>query len=306
MADLVSDVCWGMIGAGDVCERKSGPPLYQVPRSRLAAVHRRDRAAGQAFVERHGHGRYYGDLATFLAAPEIDAVYVASPHALHAEHTIAALQAGKHVLVEKPMATKRSDCERMIAAAQAAQRSLAVAYYRRGYPSIARLKTMIESGRLGTLRSASINSEFPTSHRVDLVQFLFGAIQAVEREPDSDGGGYRLEQMAARIVLRTQSGVTVTLSERWTESGMPEALMVEGSAARAYVADLKGGSIVVEQGDTHETLRCGTLRWTHWGLVENVVAHLLDGTALLCDGADGLASTAVLEQIDRAAATADR
>lgn len=295
-----------MIGAGDVCERKSGPPLYQVPRSQLVAVHRRDRAAGQAFVERHGHGRYYGDPAAFLAAPEIDAVYVASPHALHAKHSIAALQAGKHVLVEKPMATNRADCERMIAAAQAAQRSLAVAYYRRGYPSIARLKTLIDSGELGTLRSASINAEFPTSHRVDLVQFLFGPIETVDREPDSDGGGYRLEQMAARIRVRTHSGVVVTLGERWTESGMPEALVVVGTKAQAHVTDLKRGTITLRRDAAEQTLSCGTLQWTHWGLIENVVSHLLDSTPLLCTGADGLASTMVLEQIDRAAAAADR
>ena len=82
----------------------AGPPLYKLPDSRLVLVHHRDRAAGEAFVQRHGHGRYVDNLGELLASPEIDAVYVASPHPLHAEHTIAALRASKAVMIEKPMA----------------------------------------------------------------------------------------------------------------------------------------------------------------------------------------------------------
>ena len=90
----MEQVKWGLIGAGDVCERKAGPPLYQMPNSELILVNRRDRAAGEDFVRRHDHGRYLGDLAALLASDEINAVYVATPHDLHAEQTIAALEAG--------------------------------------------------------------------------------------------------------------------------------------------------------------------------------------------------------------------
>ncbi|MFW6291017.1 MAG: Gfo/Idh/MocA family protein [Spirochaetota bacterium] len=83
-------VRWGIIGAGDVCERKSGPPLYKVDRSELVLVHRRDRTAGEDFARRHA-GRYVGSVDELLASEEIDALYVATPHALHAEQIIAAV-----------------------------------------------------------------------------------------------------------------------------------------------------------------------------------------------------------------------
>ena len=88
-------------------------------------------------------------------ADDIDAVYVATPPAPHAEQTIAAAEAGKHVLCEKPMAMDTASCDRMIAAAQANGVKLGVAYYRRFYPVLVRVKELIESGELGAPLLAS-------------------------------------------------------------------------------------------------------------------------------------------------------
>lgn len=306
-----TSVRWGMIGAGDVCERKSGPPLYQVPRSQLRAVFRRNSSAAQSFVDRHGHGQVATSYERMLEDPEIDAVYVATPHHLHAEHAIAALEAGKHVLVEKPMALSTTECDAMVSAAAQAKRSLAVAYYRRGYPSVALARRTIADGVLGTPVRMAINGEFPTSHRIDLVHHLLGPIETVERESVQPNTGYRFEQMAPRITDHTSSGTIVTMMEQWTETGMPEAFTVEGTAATLFVYDLKRGVASIrpvqkapEQATTShpsnapEILYPGTLPWTHWGLVENFVAHLLDGAPLMCDGTAGRASTIVLESID--------
>lgn len=288
-----SVVKWGIVGAGDVCERKSGPPLYQVARSRLQRVYRRNRPAAEDFVARHGHGTVAESYATLLADPEVDAVYVATPHHLHAEHSIAALEAGKHVLVEKPMALSTTDCDRMIAAADAAGRALAVAYYRRGYPAVLEARRIVASGALGTVHRMAINAEFPTSHRIDLVHYILGPITDLSRDPDPDPAGFRFEQMMPRIHARTKEGAEVTLAEQWTETGMPEAFVIDGEHGRLHVTDLKGGRIVYN-GREIET---GSLPWTHWGLVENMVAHVLDGTSLLCDARAGRASTVVLERL---------
>jgi predicted dehydrogenase len=303
---MKTTVTWGMIGAGDVCERKSGPPLYQVPRSALGSVYRRDTAAAQAFVERHGHGHAARSYQEMLADPIIDAVYVATPHHLHAEHTIAALEAGKHVLVEKPMALSTEECDAMVSAAAEAERALGVAYYRRGYPSVALAAQMIRDGALGTPLRMAINAEFPTSHRIDLVHHLLGPIETVERDVLPANAGYRFEQMMPRIRAHSSAGTTTTLMEQWTETGMPEAFVIEGADATLNVYDLKGGvaALTTHATDTVEMRYPGTLPWTHWGLVENFVAHLLDGTPLMCDGTAGRASTVVLESIDAAGKTA--
>ncbi len=305
-------VRWGIIGAGDVCERKSGPPLYGVHRSQLVLVHRRDRTAGEDFARRHA-GRYVGSVDELVASEEIDAVYVATPHALHAEQTIAALRAGKHVLVEKPMALSAAECTAMIEAAADALRTLGVAYYRRGYPSIQKIRDLIDAATIGTITAMSLNGQFPTSHRLDLVHYLLGDIESVRMVSGNDDG-FRFERSAGRIQARVRHDhdphATVTMSDTWTETGMPEALIVHGDSGSIHLTDLKGGSMTVRRlgadGSAKlERIETGGLPYTHWGLVENYVAHILDGTPLLCDGVEGRKSTVALDALAEADAGAE-
>jgi predicted dehydrogenase len=287
-------VRWGLIGAGNVCEHKAGPPLYGVKASELVLVHRRDRAAGEDFVRRHGHGAYVGSLREMLHSDAIDAVYVASPHALHAGHTIAALEAGKHVLVEKPMALHQEECDRMIAAAEANGRSLGVAYYRRGYPSVAHVRKLIADGVIGEVTSASFNNEFPTSHRLDLVHHFFGPINAV-RILGGREDAFLFESVEPRFDVRSASGVQIRMITAWAESGMPEAFVVCGTRGILHVADLKKGCLIREVDGAVALEMLGSLPFTHWGLVENFVAHLRKGEPLLCDGVEGRKSTVILD-----------
>src|SRR5206468_7730595 len=108
---------------------------------------RADRAA--EFAQRHGARRWYADWREALGDRDVDAVYLATPVRLHAEQAVAAAEAGKHVLCEKPMALDVAACERMIAAARAHGVKLGVAYYRHHYPAVARLRQMIASGEIG-------------------------------------------------------------------------------------------------------------------------------------------------------------
>lgn len=295
---------WGMIGAGNVCEHKAGPALYGVAGSELVLVHRRDREAGEDFVRRHGHGVYVGTMDELLHSDAINAVYVASPHALHAEHTVAALEAGKHVLVEKPMAISARECDRMMAAAEANRRSLGVAYYRRGYPSVARVRELLESGALGEVKAAAFNNEFPTSHRLDLVHHFFGSIEAV-RVLGARKDSFAFESIEQRFDVRSASGVQVRMITEWAESGMPEAFSIRGSEGTLYVADLKKGWIVHEAGGQVRLEAPGSLPFTHWGLVENFVDHFQKGKRLLCDGAEGRKSTVILDLLGAVEASSE-
>ncbi len=92
-----------------------------------------------------------------MADPEVDAVYIALPVAMHADAAIAALRAGKHVLCEKPMAINFAEAERMVAEARAAGRLLGVAYYRRLYPKLMRAKQLIAEGAIGRPLLAEAN-----------------------------------------------------------------------------------------------------------------------------------------------------
>jgi 1,5-anhydro-D-fructose reductase (1,5-anhydro-D-mannitol-forming) len=80
---MLDKICWGVIGAGNVFEYKSGPALYQTPNSQLIAVMRTNAAKAQATAQRHGAKRWYTDAAALVADAEVNAVYIASPHYLH-------------------------------------------------------------------------------------------------------------------------------------------------------------------------------------------------------------------------------
>src|SRR5436309_7352124 len=113
-------VRWGIIGCGDVCEVKSGPGFQKASGSALVAVMRRDGEKARDFAARHGVPKWYDDAQQLIADAEVDAVYVATPPDSHEQCAVAALRAGKPVLVEKPMARKFAECQRMVGAAQEA------------------------------------------------------------------------------------------------------------------------------------------------------------------------------------------
>jgi len=114
----------------------------------LVAVCGRTLGAATTF----GHADPYDDPARMLRERTPDIVHVCSPHHLHAEHSIAALAAGAHVLCEKPMATGIDDGRRMIDAAMRANRTGAIAYTYRGYPLIEVLRSKLAAGDFGTIR----------------------------------------------------------------------------------------------------------------------------------------------------------
>ena len=107
---------WGIIGVGDVTERKSGPGFQQAERSELVAVMRRNSELAADYARRNNVPRWYDDADELISDPEVDAVYVATPPDSHREFAVRVARAGKPVYVEKPMARTAPECEDMIAA----------------------------------------------------------------------------------------------------------------------------------------------------------------------------------------------
>lgn len=287
-AETIS-VQWVVTGAGDVCERKSGPPLYQLPGHQLLAVTRRDPEAGQAFADKH-NCRYSGAIEELLAMEGANAVYVATPHEVHHAHTLAAAKAGMHVLVEKPMASSTAECDDMIAACREAGVVLGVAYYRRCYPSILRAKEILVSGGIGTLTHVDLNDQFPPSHRLDLIHFFGGELARIRSEtrelpPQSHS------TTGERLLGEYRNNGTCSMNIGWHESGPPEQVRITGTEGEIFIEDLKGGSLV--WNGVRETF--DPLPWTHWGLIENFGRHLQGEAALACSGDEGRKSTVVLD-----------
>src|SRR4051812_40183305 len=149
---------WGLIGAGDIARRRIAPALRDLPDCELVSVSRSRSELAEKFANEFGARKWFADWHKLVEDDEIDAVYIATPVFLHGEQTIAAANAGKHVLCEKPMALNVTECDKMIGACLANDVKLGVAYYRRFYPAIECAKQIICSGQIGKVSVAQINA----------------------------------------------------------------------------------------------------------------------------------------------------
>ncbi len=149
---------WGLIGCGDISHKRVATAWVELDTCELVAVNRARTDLAENFAREFGARRWYADWREIIADAEIDAVYIATPVYLHAEQTIAAAEAGKHVLCEKPMAMNVAECDRMIAACQANGVKFGIAYYRHFYPVVQRAKALIAAGEIGKPVVAQINA----------------------------------------------------------------------------------------------------------------------------------------------------
>lgn len=142
---------WGIVGTGVLADVSIAPALGTLAGSHLSAVCSRSPAKASDFVAKHSAGTPYADYAAMLAADDLDIVYIASPNALHFEQAMLALQAGKHVLVEKPMALSTADGLAMVQTAEAAGRCLGVGFHLRHKASAIAGRHAIAESRIGAV-----------------------------------------------------------------------------------------------------------------------------------------------------------
>ncbi|NQV43158.1 MAG: Gfo/Idh/MocA family oxidoreductase [Candidatus Marinimicrobia bacterium] len=152
----MQDIRWGSIGCGNVMEVKSGPALQNVAHSELFGVMRRDGKLAEDFARRHGVQKWYDDAVKLVNDPDINAIYIATPPGSHLDYTRLAAEAGKPVYVEKPMANSFAQCQEMIEVCQQHSVPLFVAYYRRALPRFLKVKEIVESGQLGTIKEVRV------------------------------------------------------------------------------------------------------------------------------------------------------
>jgi predicted dehydrogenase len=142
----------GTLGAALITPAALIRPARKVPDVEVVGVAARDAKRAHAFARRHSIPHVYDSYAALIDDPTIDAIYNPLPNSLHAEWTIRALEAGKHVLCEKPLANNATEAEQMAQAAATNERVLMEAFHYRYHPLAARLKEIVESGELGTIR----------------------------------------------------------------------------------------------------------------------------------------------------------
>jgi predicted dehydrogenase len=158
---------WGILGTARI-NRMLIPPLRASPGNRLVAVASREPARAEAYAREWRVERAHGSYDALLADPEIGAVYVPLPNHLHAEWTIKAARAGKHVLCEKPLALSVDEVDAMAAACREAGVVLAEALMYRHHPQTLEVKRLVDSGAIGRLRFLRGSFSFPLTRPNDV------------------------------------------------------------------------------------------------------------------------------------------
>lgn len=264
---------WGIVGCGDVARKRVAGAIQQDSDSELVAVCRRNEEKLQQFSDEFGVAFATTSADEVIQSPDIDAVYIATPVNLHKPQTIAAAQAGKHVLVEKPMAMSTAECDEMISACASADVWLGVAYYRPFYPVIHRMQELLEAGEIGRVLSVSATTCTPFdmtsdddgywrvipeaggggalmdigSHRLDLFLRMFGAVADVKAQCGTVAASYQADDVAT-LALRFESGIQGILHCCFGSTTDPDEFAILGTNGRLVSRPLNGGDLVIEHG----------------------------------------------------------
>ena len=315
-------VRWGLIGAGDIARKRVAAALRDAPGSTLTAVSRARADLAEAFATAFGAERWHARWEDLVRDPGVDAVYVATPVHLHAAQAIAAAQAGKHVLCEKPMAMDVAECDRMIAACRTNQVRLGVAYYRHFYPVIARVGALLETGAIGDPVLAQIDAferfnpqpheerhwfvkrsvagggpmfDFGC-HRIEILLSLFGPVRQTVGLTASVIFEREVEDTAvAALTFASGPCATVTVTHAAIEPR--DTLRVYGTAGSIHINILNSGDLAIVRDGQERRESHPPAPNLHQPLVEDFVAAVSAGRGPQVDGDIGRAVAAIEARI---------
>jgi 1,5-anhydro-D-fructose reductase (1,5-anhydro-D-mannitol-forming) len=303
---------WVVIGIGDITTKRVIPAIRSASRSRLYGVVTRDKSKGAGVAE-----HVWDNLDTALADPQVDAVYVATPVALHAPQTIAALKASKHVLCEKPVAMNYSEASEMVRVSKESGKVLGVAYYRRTYPKVQRARELITQGAIGqpVLAEANHHSTSPAqgsfrswlldpklagggplfdvaSHRIDLLNYLFGKPARASGMLSNSVFQWPIEDNATALI-EYESGVRGIVDVRWHSDVVRDQFRIIGTKGEINLDPLSGPELVYPGGTEYLPTHANI----HFPLIENFVAAVLDRAPLLSSGESAIWTDWVTERV---------
>lgn len=265
---------WGILGPGKIA-RTFAAALREAQGAELVAVGSRSPERARAFADEFAVPRSWGSYAALAADPEVDAVYVASPHSEHHDHTLLCLAAGKHVLVEKALALNAAQAAAMIAAARHRRLALMEAMWTRFLPLYRRIGALIARGDLGEVRLLQADFGFRAAfdpagrlfnpalaggalldlgvYPVSLSSLLFGAPVSIQAAGNLAPTG--VDQEVAAVLHHTGGGLTVLSASLVAET--PREAVIVGTRGRLRVlTPWWGGTRMVVQlaGQPEETV----------------------------------------------------
>lgn len=318
----MKNIGWGIIGAGDIVRKRIVPAIQGSENSELVAISRGKADLAAEFAAEFGIPRWFGDYREMLSDPDVDAVYIASPVFLHAEHTIISAEAGKHVLCEKPMAMNVAECDEMIAACSANGVKLGIAYYRRFYPVIERIRRAISDGEIGKPIFAQLNSfeafnpgpDHPRRwfvekdksgggpmmdfgcHRIEILNDLFGTAERVESLTANVEFQREVEDTAA-VLLQHASGTCASLVVSHAIRESRDTFDIFGTSGSIHISLLNSGEITIVNVTEKVTEAHPPSPNFHSPLIEDFADAVLNDREPRISGSDGRAVAAIEDKI---------
>lgn len=313
---------WGLIGCGDISRKRIAPALKSLEQCELIAVSRADYKLAEAFAKEFNVAKWYKNWQDLILDEEIDAVYIATPVSLHAEQTIAAAEAGKHVLCEKPMALNTKDCEHMIETCKKHDVALSVAYYRHFYPVIAHAKDVILSGEIGDPVIVEVHAfewfdrkpgeprywllEKEKSgggpmmdfgcHRIEVLQHIFGNVKELQSGLFNVHFKREVEDTAfVSLLFENNTQAIIRVSHAAFEA--QDTLEIYGTKGSIHVPVLNGETMIVrtEKGERIESHP--PHQNVHQPLIEDFTKAVLKKRTPVVDGTIGREVTLILDNI---------
>ena len=223
---------WALIGAGMHPQQKVAPSIGLTPDSELIAVLSRDQGRADSFAENHGAQVGYSNIDDLLTDSRVDVVFVASPNAMHLEHTTKVAKAGKHVLSEKPMATSVGDAEAMIQVCQENGVRLGLGFELGFHPAHILAKNLVSQGKLGRVRL--LQGHWGRGERGDPEHLPRTGLRGWWEDPVAMGGGSVIMGLGVHVfdLMRFVTGQEITEVVAMTD-GQTDAQPLEHIASMA-------------------------------------------------------------------------
>jgi len=324
MADRL--VKWGLIGTGDVTERKSGPAFSKIPGSRLVAVGNRTPEKAEDYARRHGIETWHRDPFDVIRDPNVDIIYIATPPQAHPEYALTAIQAGKPVYIEKPMARTHEECQMINEAAEKAGVPVYVAYYRRSLDYFLKVKETLDSGKLGKILHINMQQSFPARkedhdlktlpwraipeisgggyfhdmgcHGLDIIFFMFGDPVQVKGQSLNRGGLYEADDTVGAVI--TLPG-EIILSGSWSfitpKALTKDCVEITGEKGRMSFSIFSFQDIEVDTGDKNERISITPPEHIQMPMISSIVDEINGKGQCPSTGKTGAVTSMIMDQI---------
>lgn len=320
-------VKWLLVGAGDISHKRVAPTLAEAQDSGIVAICDVRKEQAQSLADKFGVKEVFTDFTEALTSSSADAVYLATPVWLHAEQAVKVLEAGKHVLIEKPLGQNSTECETVIAVAEKTGKNVACAYFRRFYPRYIHAKEMLKKGEFGQVVSVRMTffSWFnPTpddpkywrvvkaksgggplsdmgTHMFDVLIGLFGMPVSVYAKCDNLVHRWDVED-TANVLMALQNGARVLAFFSWNSKTWRHEFEIVGVEAKVNWLPYDSGPVIKTVGRNVGSLDLPCAENVHMPLVEDFVQSVLSGRSPLYSITESAKTNVLLDAVYRSVA----